>query len=213
MPVKIVGRSPLMTELLISKLSESGYQVDEAAKSVHALSPLGDKDIVVLHALETCKNVPSSVAYLKSMNANVSIVILCAESSLAEMREQLGSDVNAILPDTTEISLVLSSLSLVGSGLHIIHPTQFKTASRASSEDISAEVDRKKRIEAAIQLSLKEGHVLGGLESGLSNKAIANKMGIKEATVKVHLRSIYQKLGVNNRTQAALWSRTRNSET
>jgi DNA-binding NarL/FixJ family response regulator len=38
--------------------------------------------------------------------------------------------------------------------------------------------------------------------SGLSNRGIANKLVIGEETVKSHLRSIYRKLGVSDRTGA-----------
>lgn len=42
------------------------------------------------------------------------------------------------------------------------------------------------------------------LRSGASNKEIGRKLSIREDTVKVHLRSIFQQLGVKNRTQAAM---------
>jgi len=42
--------------------------------------------------------------------------------------------------------------------------------------------------------------------TGASNKMIANKLGITEATVKVHLKTLLRKIDVNNRTQAAIWA-------
>jgi DNA-binding NarL/FixJ family response regulator len=42
------------------------------------------------------------------------------------------------------------------------------------------------------------------LVQGRSNKQIANQLGVFEGTVKVHVRDIARKLGVNNRTQAAI---------
>ena len=44
------------------------------------------------------------------------------------------------------------------------------------------------------------------VSDGLPNKAIARRLGITERTVKAHLTSIFQRLGVNDRTQAALWA-------
>ena len=41
---------------------------------------------------------------------------------------------------------------------------------------------------------------------GLPNKVIARRLGISERTVKAHLTSIFQRLGVSDRTQAALWA-------
>jgi two-component system nitrate/nitrite response regulator NarL len=42
--------------------------------------------------------------------------------------------------------------------------------------------------------------------TGASNKMIAIKLGIMEATVKVHLKTLLRKIDVNNRTQAAIWT-------
>ncbi|HEY5013847.1 MAG TPA: LuxR C-terminal-related transcriptional regulator [Acidimicrobiia bacterium] len=45
------------------------------------------------------------------------------------------------------------------------------------------------------------------LAGGLANKQIARRLGIAERTVKAHLTSVFQQLGVTDRTQAALWAR------
>jgi len=47
---------------------------------------------------------------------------------------------------------------------------------------------------------------------GSSNKAIAYKMAITEATVKVHIKSILRKIRARNRTQAAIWAVTNLSD-
>ncbi len=53
-------------------------------------------------------------------------------------------------------------------------------------------------------LTLKEKEVLQMIAKGESNKQIADKMFVKEVTIKTHLNSIYKKLKVANRTQAVL---------
>lgn len=58
-----------------------------------------------------------------------------------------------------------------------------------------------------INLTLREKDVLGHLLHGISNKEIAQNLGIQEVTVKLHVRGICQKMNVNNRTQAALKAR------
>jgi DNA-binding CsgD family transcriptional regulator len=53
-------------------------------------------------------------------------------------------------------------------------------------------------------LSQREEEVLGLLSQGLSNKEIAQALYITESTAKVHVRHIFDKLGVRTRTEAAL---------
>ena len=58
----------------------------------------------------------------------------------------------------------------------------------------------------AFGLTAREHEVLGLLSEGCANKHIARRLGISEATVKAHLTSVFQTIGVTDRTQAALWA-------
>ena len=57
------------------------------------------------------------------------------------------------------------------------------------------------------QLTPRERQVLERLVDGKSNKEIARDLDLQEPTVKLHLKTLFRKLGVNNRTQAALVGR------
>lgn len=63
-----------------------------------------------------------------------------------------------------------------------------------------------RRAAAKPNLTAREMEVLGLVRNGLTNKAIANQLGISEKTVKAHLTKIFTALGVAGRTQAALWA-------
>lgn len=52
-------------------------------------------------------------------------------------------------------------------------------------------------------LTQREREVLAGISKGQQNKEIAFTLNIAVHTVEQHLKHIYQKLGINNRTQAA----------
>jgi DNA-binding NarL/FixJ family response regulator len=58
--------------------------------------------------------------------------------------------------------------------------------------------------EHIIPLSQRETEILQSVTNGLSNKEIANKLGISQQTVKNHMTSILRKLNVEDRTQAAV---------
>jgi DNA-binding NarL/FixJ family response regulator len=56
------------------------------------------------------------------------------------------------------------------------------------------------------ELSPREREVLSLVRQGLANKQIARRLDISERTVKAHLTSVFQRIGVADRTQAALWA-------
>jgi DNA-binding NarL/FixJ family response regulator len=59
---------------------------------------------------------------------------------------------------------------------------------------------------AAEDLTPREREVLAALCAGLANKQIARRLGISEKTVKTHLTRVFSRIGVQDRTQAALWA-------
>ena len=56
------------------------------------------------------------------------------------------------------------------------------------------------------QLTARERDVLDGLARGLSNRAIADELGMAERTARTHVSNILAKLGLASRTQAALFA-------
>jgi DNA-binding NarL/FixJ family response regulator len=63
------------------------------------------------------------------------------------------------------------------------------------------------RLDPAEWFTQRERQVLSLLAAGLPNKQIAAELGISVGTVKAHLTSIFKRIGVSDRTQAALWAR------
>jgi two-component system, NarL family, response regulator YdfI len=62
-----------------------------------------------------------------------------------------------------------------------------------------AEIDSDLLVE---DLTPREAQILSLVADGLSNKAIAAKLGVSDETVKFHLASVFSKLGASNRTDA-----------
>jgi DNA-binding NarL/FixJ family response regulator len=64
--------------------------------------------------------------------------------------------------------------------------------------------------EADVPLTKRESEVLKQLAFGLTNKEIAQSLGISYETVKEHVQHILRKIGVTDRTQAAVWAVRKN---
>lgn len=65
---------------------------------------------------------------------------------------------------------------------------------------------RERPAQEAGGLSPREREVLALVAEGLPNKVIARRLEISEKTVKAHLTSVFRAIGVDDRTQAAMWA-------
>jgi NarL family two-component system response regulator LiaR len=97
-----------------------------------------------------------------------------------------------LLKDVQPAELV-RAIRTVHAGEALLHP--------AVTARVLAEIARP---DPDGDLTAREREVLGLLAHGLANKAIAQRLGISDKTVKVHVSAILAKLGLSDRTQAAL---------
>ncbi len=109
----------------------------------------------------------------------------------------------------------IKSIELVAMG-ETVFPPAFLSFALDSKSDPGSKATQPDENERAIfvttedtvapQLSPREKSILRCLIEGDSNKSIARKIDIAEATVTVHVRGILRKIRVQNRTQAAIWA-------
>jgi DNA-binding NarL/FixJ family response regulator len=90
---------------------------------------------------------------------------------------------------------VIEGVRAVGRGESPLHP-------KAARELLMARSQPAERP----SLTPREADVLRLVRLGLANKQIGRRLGISERTVKAHLTSAFQRIGVVDRTQAALWA-------
>ncbi|MFC6285243.1 response regulator [Nocardioides sp. GCM10027113] len=94
---------------------------------------------------------------------------------------------------------VLEGIRAVSRGESPIHP-------RAARQLLGARSGGVRPASAQPQLTARESEVLTLVREGLANKQIARRLDISERTVKAHLTSAFARIGVADRTQAALWA-------
>jgi DNA-binding NarL/FixJ family response regulator len=75
-----------------------------------------------------------------------------------------------------------------------------------SPKAAAALVARRSEQRQRERLTDRERQVLTLVSQGMPNKAIARRLGVTEKTVKAHLTSVFTRLGVTDRTQAAVWA-------
>ncbi|HEX4017680.1 MAG TPA: response regulator transcription factor [Frankiaceae bacterium] len=83
---------------------------------------------------------------------------------------------------------------------------------KAARSLLSSRTESRPAERTNVELTPREAQVLNLLRQGLANKQIARSLGISQATVKAHLTSVFQRIGVTDRVQAAVWAERRASE-
>jgi len=130
------------------------------------------------------------------------------------MAEQLGVDV-LVLTSYSDGERIVAALDAgaVGYLLKDADPEDVLQGIRAVSRGESPIHPRAARQllgvragSAHVQLTTRESEVLRLVKDGLANKQIARRLEISERTVKAHLTSAFARIGVADRTQAALWA-------
>jgi two-component system, NarL family, response regulator LiaR len=102
-----------------------------------------------------------------------------------------------LLKDVEPKELV-SAIRTVHAGDALLHP--------AAAARVMAELVESSRPEPAALLTPRETEVLALIARGQPNKVIARELGVSEKTVKTHVSNVLGKLGVSDRTQAALYA-------
>jgi DNA-binding NarL/FixJ family response regulator len=122
-----------------------------------------------------------------------------------------------VLSSTSDDDTVLTALHSGAAGyiLKDSEPSEVVSAVRAAARGdlpIDARVTRFLLANGGVtpqdvlDLTPRERDVLHCVRLGLANKQIASRLGISETTVKSHLGNVFQRIGVNDRTSAALWA-------
>ena len=138
---------------------------------------------------------------IKQGNSDIKILILSFYDDMEHITGAIDARVDGyLLKDVNKTELVNAIRTIMG-GKSVIHPTIATKMMHRMAE--KGEKESKKR-QIMDSLSSRELEVYELLTKGFSNKKIANKLFISEATVKAHISSILRKLNVTARTQAVI---------
>lgn len=115
-----------------------------------------------------------------------------------EVIDMVKAGVSAYVLKDVAGSELIDTIYKVMNGEIVIHP---RVANR-----LVRELTRSEQKNNSVRLTKRERDVLCYLVKGHTNKEMADSMFISEKTVKNHLTSIFRKLGVKDRTQAAVYA-------
>ena len=188
---------------------ESSYNVVGATTSANIglnLIKRYHPDIVLMDVNMPEKDGLQAIQSINKMNLDTKVVILSGydDSDLIYRAMKLGAK-GYVLKTMASVKLI-DAIEQVSEGkiyLPSVLTTRFFEYFQAASlkeEAISLEEN------LLSGLTMRENEVLDLLTQGINYKSIAGKLIISETTVKTHVNNIFQKLQVNDRTNAVLYA-------
>ena len=165
----------------------------EAVELAAELSP----DVVLMDLSMPGTDGVTATARILAAQPEVNVLVLTSLGDQQSINGALEAGARGYLLKHSEPETILAAIREVCTGGSPLDPKAARVLldSRRAHADI-----RRENL-----LTGREEQVLLMVAEGLAYKMIARRLGITERTVKAHLTSVYQRIGVADRTQAALW--------
>jgi two-component system nitrate/nitrite response regulator NarL len=205
--IVIADDHPIFREGLIKLLeTKPGLQVvgtasdgDEALPLVTRLEP----DLLLLDLAMPRMAGLVALRELKNLNTSTRIVLLTAAIDRADIVTALQLGARGIVLKESASDVLLKSIDAVVGGKYWVGRKPVADLTTTLSEIASAFPAPTRK---QFGLTPRELEIVGVILAGCSNNDIAGKFKISEKTVKHHLTNIFDKLGVSNRLELALFA-------
>jgi two-component system, NarL family, nitrate/nitrite response regulator NarL len=199
----VIDDHPLFREGVMKLLARTpgvdvvayGSKAADAVSIARELAP----DVLLIE-IKVPDDGAAAVAAIARNHPAIRIVILTVSDSDADLSAMLQIGVHGYLLKGCTGQEIVRAVQRVHSGELFVTPV---IAPRLLTET------SQPRQEAADDLSSREEIILAQVSKGLSNKEIARALNLREKTVKHYMTHIMQKLGVGNRSEAALLGQRR----
>jgi len=211
--VLVVDDQELIRQGIATLLSlESGITVVGKAESGEAaieLSKTLSLDIVLMDIRMPGMNGIEALKIIRREQPDCQVLMLTTFNDDDYIVQALQAGACGYLLKDMPSKDLAQALKLAHSGVHqLSEDVSQRLVERLFEETFSQSVSADSEVD--IPVTPRERHVLKLLAIGASNKEIAEQLSISEATVKKHVTSILQSLGLRDRTQAAIYAMKNN---
>ena len=201
--VVVVDDHSLFLDGITGLLESAGYSIigqavegETAMKIIRKTKP----DLVLLDILMPGMNGLEVLKEIKSFDPEIQVVMLTMSTREEDFLEAISAGADGYLLKDLSTKVFLNLIKGLEQGVAAIDP-KMTTVLMHEYRTISVEGS-----ETNACLTEREMELVSLLVAGKSNKEIAERLFISENTVKYHIRNILQKLGVQNRTEAAAYA-------
>jgi NarL family two-component system response regulator LiaR len=176
---------------VVADVADGGAAVDAASEH--------DPDVVLMDLVMPGIGGVEAIRLIRERRPGTRVLVLTSFLDDEKLFPAVRAGAAGYLLKDVEPQELVRAIRTAHAGEALLHPA---VAARLI-EELSA---TRRDADAASGLTAREREVLELIGRGLANKLIALELGIAEKTVKTHVSSILAKLGVSDRTQAALYA-------
>ena len=204
--VLLIEKNSFLSEGIKSLLEKYSYDVVDEIGCVSDIASLngGHNYKLIIYGTHNGDNDAKFIKSLKATFCNSKIVVLADELNSRFIKDSFCSGADGFILQDISARAFIGSLDLIMMGEKVF-PTSMASI---LSDGWNGWCDDKYQIDVLndYDISARELDIIRCLANGFSNKSIARELDITEATVKVHLKAVLRKLGLENRTQIAIWA-------
>jgi NarL family two-component system response regulator LiaR len=157
-----------------------------------------DPDVILLDLVMPHVDGIATLHGLRERSARSRVIVLTTFLDDDKLLPAVRAGAAGYLLKDVEPKELVGAIRTVHAGEALLHP--------AAAARVMAELVDAARPTPAALLTPRENEVLALIARGRSNKVIARELGVSEKTVKTHVSNLLGKLGVADRTQAALYA-------
>ncbi len=168
---------------------------DECIEVLQEMKP----QILLLDINMPKKNGIEVLEEIKKRNLDVKVLILTVHNEIEYLMKAIEIGVDGYILKDSESSELKKAINLIIGGESYIQP---KLIPALNKRLVTRDIDKDK----INSLTDRELEVLIQVANGMFNKEIATTLNISERTVKNHVSNIFKKIGVSDRTQAAVFA-------
>lgn len=206
--ILVIDDHPLYCDALASTLEKlfRSRSVKTATSLKEGLRLVGARfqpDLVMLDLKLPDVTGLSGFLKVRSKLPDVPVLVISAESSDETISALLSAGAAGFIPKDASHKILQQALLDVREGRRFLPPGFTPSKRNIAQEMTSQQVAHK-----IAELTPQQNRIMKLICAGKPNKQIAYELSLAEATVKAHITALLRRLGVNNRTQAAVLVRS-----
>jgi DNA-binding NarL/FixJ family response regulator len=168
---------------------------EEAVEAVEASRP----DVVLMDLSMPQMDGIEALTVVKQRFPDVRVVVLTTFQEPRQVSAALSAGASGYLVKDVEPEVLVAGIRAAVQGGAPLSPSVAAGLLRGGGNQMSGNV-------SPASLTKREMEILQLIVDGRTNQGIATILGISEKTVKTHCSRLFQRLGVTDRTQAAVWA-------